>query len=73
MTLLVVEEDARLRHQRHTRLSAIREHLSTLYTLREPNVTRSWLHLRRKLEGLTGFKPIHTVRGHGYLLAERYT
>lgn len=38
---------------------------------RDPNIIEVLvLRLRRKLEGLNGFKPISTVRGHGYLFTE---
>jgi len=39
---------------------------------RDPNVIEVLVgRLRRKLEGQTGFKPIDTVRGLGYLFTER--
>jgi two-component system, OmpR family, response regulator PhoP len=39
---------------------------------RDPNVIEVLVgRLRRKLEGPTGFKPIDTVRGLGYLFNER--
>jgi two-component system response regulator PhoP len=41
---------------------------------RDPNVIEVLVgRLRRKLEGPTGFKPIDTVRGLGYLFNERCT
>ena len=39
---------------------------------RDPNVIEVLIgRLRRKLEGSSGFKPIETVRGQGYLFTER--
>jgi two-component system response regulator PhoP len=39
---------------------------------RDPNVIEVLIgRLRRKLEGASGFKPIETVRGQGYLFTER--
>ncbi|MGE8498839.1 MAG: response regulator [Pseudomonas sp.] len=39
---------------------------------RDPNVIEVLVgRLRRKLEGDTGFKPIETIRGQGYLFTER--
>ncbi|MCY1418629.1 Virulence transcriptional regulatory protein PhoP [compost metagenome] len=41
---------------------------------RDPNVIEVLVgRLRRKLEGPSGFKPIETVRGLGYLFTERCT
>ena len=41
---------------------------------RDPNVIEVLVgRLRRKLEGPTGFRPIETVRGLGYLFTERCT
>ncbi len=38
---------------------------------RDPNVIEVLVgRLRRKLEGDSGFKPIETVRGQGYLFTE---
>ncbi|MHC8346741.1 response regulator [Pseudomonas sp. RT6P73] len=62
---------------RHHQQVVAKEHLVALYpndAQRDPNVIEVLVcRLRRKLEGLNGFKPIHTVRGHGYLFTERCT
>lgn len=62
---------------RHHRQVVAKERLMALHPddgARDPNVIEVLIgRLRRKLEGLTGFKPIETVRGHGYLFTERCT
>ncbi|CAI8813768.1 response regulator [Pseudomonas zeae] len=62
---------------RHHQQVVAKEHLMGLYPQdgeRDPNVIEVLVYrLRRKLEGRTGFKPIDTVRGHGYLFTQRCT
>jgi two-component system response regulator PhoP len=59
---------------RHHQQVVAKERLIGLYPddgERDPNVIEVLIgRLRRKLQGLTGFKPIETVRGQGYLFAE---
>lgn len=59
-------------HQQVVAKDRLMEQLYTDDEEHDPNVIEVLVgRLRRKLEGGTGFKPIDTVRGQGYLFTER--